>query len=122
MQKSRFAVTAIATVVLLFAGCGEMTGDSAPNIPSQERRSEKLLERVEKQRDSYENAVEQYGEDSGEAASELRTARRTTMRAFETCQVLFDCPAYEDIHDIGSELGIDFSSRSPKWTRRGAKN
>lgn len=91
-----------------------MTGDSSPKIPSQEYRSEKLLERVEKQRDSYESTVEQYGENSGEAASELRAARRTTIRAFETCQVLFDCPVYEDIHDIGSELGIDFSSLSPK--------
>lgn len=91
-----------------------MTGDPSPTIPSQEHRSEKLLERVEEQRDSYESAVEQYGENSGEAASELRTARRTTIRAFETCQVLFDCPAYEDLHDIGSELGIDFSRPSPK--------
>jgi len=73
-----------------------------------------LLERVKKQRDSYESAVERYGENSGEAASELRAARRTTIRAFETCQVLFDCPAYEDIHDLGSELGIDFSSLSPR--------
>jgi hypothetical protein len=77
-----------------------------------------LLERVEEQRDSYESAVEIYGEDSGEAASEWRAARRTTVRAFETCQVLFDCPAYEDIHDIGSELGIDFSRRGAAKARK----
>lgn len=114
MQGGRFAAAAMAMAVTLLAGCGEMTGDSTPNIPSQERRSEKLLERVENQRDRYESAAEQYGEDSGEAASELRVARHTTTQAFETCQVLFDCPTYEDIHDIGSELGIDFSGSPPK--------
>ncbi len=91
-----------------------MTGDTTPKIPSQEGRSDRLLERVERQRDSYEAAVEQHGADSGQAASTLKAARRATTRAFETCQVLFDCPAYEEIHDIGSELGIDFSAQPPK--------
>lgn len=113
MRGTCWATAVLVTAAIFLAGCGEMTGDSIPEIPSQQRKSEKLLERVEKQRDIYESAVDQYGENSEEAASALRSARRSTIGAFETCQVLFDCPTYQDIHDIGSELWIDFSKAPP---------
>ena len=114
MQGNRWATAVLVIAATLLAGCGEMSGDSTPDIPSQERESERLLERVEIRRDSYEEAVERYGENSDEAASALRTARHIAAGAVETCEVLFDCPAYQDIHDVGTELGIDFTKVPPK--------
>ncbi len=69
MQGKHWATAALLIAAVLAAGCGEMTGDAIPEIPSQRRQSERLLERVESRRDLYEDAVERYGENSDEAAS-----------------------------------------------------